>query len=172
MLMSIFSREEDIKRLTTPPRNLLISWGRWILNNTSINPLTCLDIHWRLSCVETDNHVQDVQFGDVITDHHLLLCNVHHPKPHLQKTKIKTRAFRSINLPSFRTDILQGLGDLDDNLSVTDLLYIYDTQLTNVLNKHAPSYIEHLSTLTINICSHRPHSTCPLMIIASKTWMD
>ena len=90
-------------------------------------------------CRDTDNHVQDVQFGDVITDHHLLLCNVHHPKPHLQKTKIKTRAFRSINLPSFRTDILQGLGDLDDNLSVTDLLYIYDTQLTNVLNKHAPS---------------------------------
>ena len=41
-------------------------------------------------------------------------------------------------LPSFRTDISQGLGDTDDNLSVTDLMDIYDTQLTNVLNKHAP----------------------------------
>ena len=75
----------------------------------------------------------------MITDHHLLLCNVHHPKPHLQKTKIITRAFRSIDLPSFRTDISQRLGDPDDNLSVTDLMDIYDTQLTNVLNKHAPS---------------------------------
>ena len=89
-------------------------------------------------CRDTDNLVQEVQVGDMITDHHLLLCNVHHPKPHLQKTKIITRAFRSINLPSFRTDISQGLGDPDDNLSVTDLMDIYDTQLTNVLNKHAP----------------------------------
>ena len=77
--------------------------------------------------------------GDMITDHHLLLCNVHHPQPHLQKTEIITRAFRSIDLPSFRTDIAQGLGDLDDSLPVTDFLDIYDTQLTNVLNKHAPS---------------------------------
>ena len=77
--------------------------------------------------------------GDMITDHHLLLCNVHHPKPHLQKTKIITRAFRSIDLPSFRTDIAQGLGDLDDSLPVKDLLDIYDTQLTTVLTKHAPS---------------------------------
>ena len=74
----------------------------------------------------------------MITDHNLLLCNVLHPKPHLQKTKIITRAFRSIDLPSFRTDISQGLGDLDDNLSVTELMDIYDTRLTNVLNKHAP----------------------------------
>ena len=57
----------------------------------------------------------------MITDHHLLLCNVHHPKPHLQKTKTITRAFRSIDLPSLRTDISQGLGDPDENLSVTDL---------------------------------------------------
>ena len=77
--------------------------------------------------------------GDIITDHHLLLYNVHHPKPHLQKTEIITRAFRSIDLSSFRTDIAQGLGDLDDSFFLTDLLDIYDTQLTNVLNKHAPS---------------------------------
>ena len=43
---------------------------------------------------------------------------------------IITRAFRSIDLPSFRADIAQGLGDLDDSLPVTDLLDIYDTQLT------------------------------------------
>ena len=91
-----------------------------------------------IMCRDTDNLEQEVQVGDMITDHHLLLCNVHHPKPHLQKTKIITRAFRSIDLPSFRTDISQGLGDPDDNLSVTDLMDIYDTQLTNVLNKHAP----------------------------------
>ena len=92
-----------------------------------------------LSCVETDNLVQEVQVGDMITDHQLLLCNVHHPKPHLQKTEMISRAFRSIDLPSFRTDIAQGQGDLDDSLPVTDLLDIYDTQLTTVLNKHAPS---------------------------------
>ena len=90
-----------------------------------------------IMCRDTDNLVQEVQVGDLITDQHLLLCNVHHPKPHLHKTKIITRAFRSIDLPSFRTDISQGLGDLDDNLSVTDLMDKYDTQLTNVLNKHA-----------------------------------
>ena len=53
-----------------------------------------------------DNLVQEVQVVDMITDHHLLLCNVHH----LQKTKIITRAFCSIDLSSFRTDISQGLG--------------------------------------------------------------
>ena len=92
-----------------------------------------------IMCRDTDNLVQEVQVGDMITDHHPLLCNVHHPKPHFQKAKIITRFFRSIDLHSFRTDVSQGLGDLDDNLSVTDLLDIYDTQLTNVLNKHEPS---------------------------------
>ena len=92
-----------------------------------------------IMCRDTDNLVQEVQVGDMITDHHLLLCNIHHSKPHLQKTKIITRAFRSIDLPSFRTVNAQGLGDLDDSLPVTDLLDIYDTQLTTVLNKHAPS---------------------------------
>ena len=92
-----------------------------------------------IMCRDTDNLVQEVQVGDMITDHHLLLCNVHHPRPHLQKTKIITRAFHFIDLPSFRTYIAQGLGDLDDNLPVTDLLDIYDMQLTTVLNKHAPS---------------------------------
>ena len=80
-----------------------------------------------IMCRDTDNLVQEVQVGDMITDHHLLLCNVHHPKPHLQKTKKITRAFRSIDLPSFRTDIAQGLGDLDDSLPVKDLLDIYMT---------------------------------------------
>ena len=88
-----------------------------------------------IMCQDTDKLVQEVQVGDMITDHRLLLCNVHHPKPHLQKI---TGAFRSIDLPSFRTDISQRLGYLDVNLSVTDLMDIYDTQLTNVLNKHAP----------------------------------
>ena len=78
-----------------------------------------------IMCRDTDALVQEVQMGDMITDHHLLLCNVHH-----------TRTFRSIDLPSFRRDISQGLGD--DNLFVTNLINIYDTQLTNVLNKHAP----------------------------------
>ena len=108
--------------------------GWWVLNSTSINPLTSRHTLDVIMCRDTDNLVQEVQVGYMITDHHLLLCNVHHPKP-----KMITRAFRSINLPSFRTDIAQGLGNLDDSLSVTDLLDIYDTQLTNVLNKHVPS---------------------------------
>ena len=66
----------------------------------------------------------------------------HHLTPRISLpclSEIITRPFRSIDLPRFRTDIAQGLGDLDDSLPVTDLLDIYDTQLTAVLNKHAPS---------------------------------
>ena len=88
---------------------------------------------------DADNLIRNVEVGDMITDHCLLLCNVHHPKPHLQKKKILTRKLRSIDLPSFREDIAQGLRDLDDRDSVSDLLDSYDTHLTNVLNKHAPT---------------------------------
>ena len=90
-------------------------------------------------CRDTDKFIQDLVVGEMITYHNLLLCNVHHPKPHLQKKKILTRKLRSIDLPSFRGDIAQGLRDLDDRDSVSDLLDSYDTHLTNVLNKHAPT---------------------------------
>ena len=86
-------------------------------------------------------HALRQEVGDMITDHHLLLCNVHSPKPHFQKSKIITRALPSIDLPSFRRHLAQELGDLD----------LYDTQLTNVLDKHAP-----LKEKSIVIRLHQP----------------
>jgi exonuclease III len=88
---------------------------------------------------DTDNLVQHVKVGDMITDHRLLLCNVHHPKPHLQEQKITTRKLRSIDLASFRSDIAEGLGASDDTTSVSDLLKKYESHLSEVLNKHAPA---------------------------------
>ena len=44
-----------------------------------------------IMCRATDNLIQEVKVGDMITDHNLLLCTVHHPKPHLQEKKIVTR---------------------------------------------------------------------------------
>ena len=75
----------------------------------------------------------------MITDHNLLLCSVHHPKPHLQRKEITTRKLRSIDLPSYRQNIAEGLRDLDDRVPVSDLLDTYNQHLTNVLNNHAPA---------------------------------
>ena len=67
----------------------------------------------------------------MITDHNLLLCTVHHPKPW-------TRKLQSINLPSFREGILQGLRVNNGSESVSDLLNRYNGHLTSVLDIHAP----------------------------------
>ena len=91
-----------------------------------------------IMCRATDNLIQEVKVGDMITDHNLLLCTVHHPKPHLQEKKIVTRKLRSIDLPSFREDIVQGLRVNDHSESVSDILNRYNVHLTSVLDKHAP----------------------------------
>ena len=80
----------------------------------SFNILQCVNTSTHMSghtldvimCRATDNLIQEVKVGDMITDHNLLLCTVHHPKPHLQEKKIVTRKLRSIDLPSFREDIV------------------------------------------------------------------
>ena len=91
-----------------------------------------------IMCRATDNLIQEVKVGDMITDHNLLLCTVHHPGPHLQEKKIVTRKLRSIDLPSFREDIVQGLTVNDHSESASDLLNRYNVHLTSVLDKHAP----------------------------------
>ena len=78
-----------------------------------------------------------------LTDQNNIFISFKHTqRPSSQATpsedKNNNQGLSLIDLPSFRTDIAQGLGDLDDSLPVTDLLDIYDTQLTTVLNKHAP----------------------------------
>ena len=82
--------------------------------------------------------IQKVKVGDMITDHNLLLCTVNHPKPHLQEKKIVTRKLQSIDLPSFREDIVRRLRVNDLSESVMDLLNRYNGHLTSVLDKHAP----------------------------------
>ena len=112
----------------------------------SFNILQCVNTSTHMSghthdvimCRATDNLIQEVKVGDMITDHNLLLCTVHHPKPHLQEKKIVTRKLRSIDLPSFREDIVQGLTVNDHNESASDLLNRYNVHLTSVLDKHAP----------------------------------
>ena len=72
----------------------------------------------------------------MITDNNLLVCTVHHPKPRLQEKKT---VMRSIDLPSFREDIVRGLRVNDGSESVSDLLNRYNGHLTSVLDKHAPN---------------------------------
>ena len=112
----------------------------------SFNIMQCVNTSTHMSghtldvimCRATDDLIQEVKVGDMITDHNLLLCTVHHPKPHLQEKKIVTRKLRSIDLPSFREDIVQGLTVNDHSESVSDLLNRYNVHLTSVLDKHAP----------------------------------
>ena len=88
---------------------------------------------------DADNIIQQVQVGDMISDHHLLLCNIHHPKPHLEQKVITTRKLRSIDLPSFRQDIAKKLAVNEEDSTVSDLLALYENHLTTVLENHAPA---------------------------------
>ena len=77
-----------------------------------------------IMCQATDNLIQQVKVGDIITDHNPLLCAVHHPKQHLQEKKILTR--KPIDLPSSWEDIVQGLRVNDGSESASDFLIRYN----------------------------------------------
>ena len=63
-------------------------------------------------CRDTDNPVQRVQVGDMITDHHLLLRYIHHPKPHLQKTKLQGLFAPLAYCPNLEETLHKGWGIL------------------------------------------------------------
>ena len=90
--------------------------------------------------VSRDNDlVQNLTVGDLLTDHNLLLCSVHQPKPKPLRISVPVRKLRKLNVSSFKEDIKQSdLGtDLEGNISsLTDQ---YNHVLSSLLDKHAPA---------------------------------
>ena len=83
--------------------------------------------------------VNNVQVRDLISDHHLVSCELSIDTPVTAKRTIVYRNLKSIDTESFRKDILEL--DLSKNymdLQLEPLAESYDDQLRRLLDKHAP----------------------------------
>jgi hypothetical protein len=87
-----------------------------------------------------DQLVQDVVTMDTgISDHFWIHCSLSGPKPKSVRKQISYRKIKAINTEAFVTDIRASpLSFTDSFESVHTAVDIYNTQLSNILDKHAP----------------------------------
>ncbi len=104
----------------------------------------------------TDNIVETVRVLDLISDHHIVACNLDVAKPPPLVKTITSRKYRSVDLPAFKNDISSS--DLktasSESNNVCDLADKYNSVMSDLLNKHAP-----LSTKRVVIRPKQPWFT-------------
>ena len=98
-----------------------------------------------------DKIVRAVSISSPISDHYSLHCRLDLRKVHLPQRTTSYRQFKSMDIDSFRSDlsklpIVTGTPDTLDTL-----LYQYDTQITALLEKHAP-----LKSKTVTVRPYTP----------------
>jgi len=95
-------------------------------------------------CITSINsilHLTKPSVGYFLSDHAFISFKANVPKPHIQKTLIKSRAISRIDKEVFQNDLQNLTTQLlnsSDALDVTTLAMQYDQQLTKVLDRHAP----------------------------------
>lgn len=88
---------------------------------------------------ENDNLVGNTHVLDLISDHALVACALGISKPHVPRTTITSRKFRSIDLANLNEDIVSG--ELTTSLANTVDVATeqYNKVLSELLDHHAPS---------------------------------
>lgn len=76
--------------------------------------------------------------GDLISDHHSVVCQASLPVQAKRKRDITYRNLKSIDLNDFKADLRQSLAQDLFSASLDELITIYDNELKSALDKHAP----------------------------------
>ena len=83
--------------------------------------------------------ISDVEVGECISDHSLVKCKISFPKVTVPKRKVRFRKYNDIKLEDFRTDLTTiPLQENYLNLELSSLVSEFDSQLRNVMERHAP----------------------------------
>ena len=86
---------------------------------------------------ETDNLITDCFIDSLLSDHHVVTCIVHCPKPLPAKKLVSTRKFSRIDAGAFEHDLLHRLGS-NNCSNVEELVDLYQKSITETLDLHAP----------------------------------
>ena len=77
--------------------------------------------------------------GHLLSDHHIVFSGLSFYNPNNKQRVIEKRDIASINIDSFKTNILQSdLINVYKTLNLDDLVEAYDHELSQILDKHAP----------------------------------
>ena len=92
-----------------------------------------------ISC-PSDQLVDDISVKDMqVSDHFWVHGSLLGPKPKTVKKEISFRKIRSINMENFENDVtLSLLAKLDSTDSIEGAVSKYNSELADILNKHAP----------------------------------
>ena len=85
-----------------------------------------------------------------ISDHSTVICSLSIKKPCAIRKQITYRKIKDIDSESFARDISQAFSQKDNISTLSSLIGQYNSNLTNLINKHAP-----LKTKTITIRENR-----------------
>ena len=86
---------------------------------------------------DNEHVLQDLTVSDMISDHNLVLCRIHHPKPSPIRVTVTTRKMRDINMADIQQE-LESLAIPSDH-DVVILTDHYNQSLTSILDHHAPA---------------------------------
>ena len=93
-----------------------------------------------------------IKSGDQISDHNLVVCQVHHPKPSPLRVQVSTRKLRDADAAALKSDIAAELKSHEwHDMDVVEACDYYHSSLVNILDKHAP-----LKTITVTIRPSHP----------------
>ena len=95
-----------------------------------------------LVVIQTDNFIMSVTVHpDSLSDHHRIELKLRALKPAVQTNTITKRDFRNIDADALRSDITSVCSDMcacTNDRQADELVHVYNTCLTDCLDKHAP----------------------------------
>ena len=83
--------------------------------------------------------IQEVKVGDMLSDHNLIVCKIHHPKPVPLRVTVTTRKLRSVDITRVKSDISEKVVAASDEQSTAALTDRHNQLLSAILENHAPA---------------------------------
>ena len=87
---------------------------------------------------ESDQFLKKAEVGSLISDHHLIKCNLNLSKPPLPKEVRTFRSFKSLDIESFEQDISESELLNNPTADLDGLIRQYNNTFESILNKYAP----------------------------------
>ena len=94
-----------------------------------------------LDCVITrtgETCLSQVQVGDMVSDHNLVLCTFAWPKVSKLTRRITIRKWREIDVKAFTNDVEQKLSTIPASNKCSEYLHLINTALQSTLDNHSP----------------------------------
>ena len=172
--------DQYIEQLVIKPANILIYGDFNIHMDVKNDPTTkkfvnCLQSHNLKQLIHQPSHVNghildlvivresrefevlSLKVEDLLlSDHFFITTSLNVPRPIIEKTKITYRYTKGIDMNTFQEDISTILQNITGNnlISTGDIITNYNTKLTNLMDKHAPT-----QTKTIRVMPNAPWYT-------------